>query len=118
MAHPRIIAQRQAIAVERLMTAARKLAKQHNLKEQGNALDAATARDPAMAQMLQAEALADLLEGVVGGKPASKKPDGLQEVEAQLEAETSHDVVQSGTEPPTFVETDKPAKPIGKGRAT
>lgn len=29
--------------------------------------------------------------------------------EAQLEAETGHDVVQTGTEPPTFVETDKPA---------
>lgn len=35
--------------------------------------------------------------------------------EKQLEAETGHDVVQTGTEPPTFVETDKPAPGKAKG---
>lgn len=32
-------------------------------------------------------------------------------VEAQLEAETGHDVVKTGDSPPTFVETDKPIAP-------
>lgn len=33
----------------------------------------------------------------------------LSNAEKQLEAETGHDVVQTGNEPPTFVETDAPA---------
>jgi hypothetical protein len=36
----------------------------HGLKEQSKALDAVVSRDPAMAQMLQTEALANLLEGL------------------------------------------------------
>lgn len=66
MAHPRIIASRQAIAVQRLMAAANGIAKRHGLKKQGEALTAAVARDPSMAQMLQSEALADLLEALTG----------------------------------------------------
>jgi hypothetical protein len=34
----------------------------------------------------------------------------LKAVEKQLEAETGHDVVQTGANPPTFVETDKALK--------
>jgi hypothetical protein len=118
LAHPRVIAQRQAIAVERLMASAHKLAKQHGLKDSTTALTNAVARDPAEAQMLQTEALADLLEGIEGGQTAKPKADDLAQVEQQLEAETGSDVVKTGDDPPTFVETDKPVKPSSKGKAT
>lgn len=44
------------------------------------------------------------------GKVASgKRSSGGAGIEKQLEAETGHDVVKSGSNPPTFVETDAPA---------
>lgn len=43
-------------------------------------------------------------------KPAAaKKATPAKSVEAELEAETGHDVVKTGSNPPTFVETDAPA---------
>lgn len=53
-----------------------------------------------------------MLNAVTPTEPpiADGEPSGP---EAQLEAETGHDVVKTGKEPPTFVETDKPA-PKGK----
>lgn len=39
-----------------------------------------------------------------------EKPAILKEAEKQLEGETGKDVVKTGDNPPTFVETDKPAK--------
>lgn len=53
------------------------------------------------------------------GQDNAKAPQADSgDVETQLEAETGHDVVQSGTNPPTYVETDKPAarKPVGSSR--
>lgn len=77
MAHPRIIAQRQAIALERLMKSARKVAKAHGLSKESKALESITSRDPAFAQMLQTEALADLLDGLANAKsyPADLGPE-------------------------------------------
>ncbi|MGP1666843.1 MAG: hypothetical protein ACTS5I_13210 [Rhodanobacter sp.] len=48
---------------------------------------------------------------------AESKPIPAANVERQLEDETGHDVVKTGSQPPTFVETDKPA-PGSKAAST
>lgn len=49
----------------------------------------------------------------LGKHKTASRPTTAAAVEKQLEAETGHDVVKTGSNPPTFVETDKPA-----GKAT
>lgn len=44
-----------------------------------------------------------------GEKWDALSDEALAKVEAQLEAETGHDVVKTGDNPPTFVETEKSA---------
>lgn len=53
-----------------------------------------------------------IVDKLLGRQPAkASKPAATpaKSVEKQLEAETGHDVVKTGNEPPTFVETDAPA---------
>lgn len=88
MAHPRIIASRQAIALERLMAAANGIAKRHGLKKQGEALENAKARDPNFAQMLQTEALADLLEALTGSIGVPEAPPVTVETVVEKPLET------------------------------
>lgn len=78
--HPRILAQRQATASARMMKAARKLARHHGLRAETKALEAATNRLPAVQMMMQAEAMADLMEAI-----AAKMGEMA---EAQAEPET------------------------------
>lgn len=92
MAHPRIIAQRQAIALERLMKAARKVARQHNLTKEGKALESINAKDPAFAQMLQTEALADLFDGLANAKSEPDEPPVTVETVVENPLETTETV--------------------------
>lgn len=64
MAHPRIVAERQANAYQRLLAAADKLGLTYEVQPQASALRGVSSRDPHMLQMLQSEALADLLEAI------------------------------------------------------
>lgn len=98
---------RRAGVLERLSTALG--VEQADLQLQGRG-------DAELAMIVTLERVADAVEGLAGktaqakSKPAAKAtPATLKDVESQLEAETGHDVVKTGTTPPTFVETNKPA---------
>ena len=82
--HPRIVSTRTAQAYERLGKAARKLARHHGLGVESRALESAQAtprhRPTVEKQMLEAEALADLLESITG------KMDDYKDVVAQANA--------------------------------
>ena len=97
LAHPTITARRHAAAQGRVIKAARKLAKHHGLKGEVAALETATSRDPAFAQMLQAEALADLMETVTS-KMADLEEEIIQaSVTPEVETEVPSDAVGSVT---------------------
>jgi hypothetical protein len=104
MATELALAKRRNEAYTRINTAAQALAKGHKLH-----LDDASAlrhRDPGIEQTMRVESIADTLEAIVKAQAKTGK-----EVEAQLEAETGHDVVKTGDNPPTYVETSKPKVP-------
>lgn len=66
---------REHKAFRRVVTASRALAKQHGLGEQADAVATANHQDPQVRSMRRMEALAGLLEGLVGDEkstPASK----------------------------------------------
>jgi hypothetical protein len=87
----------------------RAVAKLANDKKTATDVLAVHHRDPFIEQVMRIEAVADSIEKLAKGA------DPAEDVEQQLEAETGHDVVQTGDEPPTYVETDKPA-PKGRSR--
>jgi hypothetical protein len=66
--HPRILAQRSAVAHERLAKAARKLARHHHMGAESRALHEAQAMPPTrnamVRRLFEVEALADLLESI------------------------------------------------------
>lgn len=75
------------------------------------AIAEASDADLAAALGVDAATLAALRQGKGATKPGGlivNPVDGVAAVEKQLEAETGHDVVQTGVEPPTLVETDQP----------
>jgi hypothetical protein len=113
MAHPRVIARREADADARILAAAQRLAKEYDLKAPVEALRASGHRDREVSILQQREAIADLLEGVadaaeLGGKPDANLPipaynglkaaevvkalDGLnaEELDAVAEYEAEH----------------------------
>jgi len=135
MPHPVIVAQRQAIAYQRLIEAADTVGEQYGVGEQVDALKAVNAKDPNYQQMLQSEALADLVEALAKGdkvaepskrsaarketkamqdkegQPADDAPatkdEAVQRVETDLEEDTGKDFVETGKNPPTLAETDE-----------
>jgi hypothetical protein len=110
MATELALAKRRNEAYARIGVASATLAKGHRL-HLANAAEVRH-RDPGIEQTLRIEALADNLEAIVKEHAKTAKvptlADNLQTVEAELEAETGHDVVKTGDDPPSFVETDKP----------
>ena len=58
--------------------------------------------------------LAAAEEGVKADAAKTPAADKASSVEKQLEAETGHNVVQTGKSPPTYVETDKDAPKTAK----
>lgn len=105
---------RQRDAYERIAKAVSKLARGTGAKPTD--VLALRHRDPNIEATQRIEAIADDVEALVKVQAKASKADTLQAVEAQLEAETGSDVVQTGSEPPTFVETDKPAVPRRSNR--
>lgn len=78
MAHPRIIAQRQADAYQRLIAAADRLDSRFDVGDQVAALKGVSSRDAAFKQMLQSEALAALVERIAG---VEGEPGETQEID-------------------------------------
>lgn len=109
MAHPRVIAQRQAIAYQRLVDAAGKLRDRFGVGEQVDALVGIAGRDPAYKQMQQSEALAELLEALGKDDP---KPTG-EPVEPPVTIETVEEKPLETIETVEVVKADevKPTAP-------
>lgn len=93
------MAGRQADASARMMKAARKLARHHGLKAEAAALEAATHRQPAIALMMQAEAIADMLEAV------TKHMADMEAAQAEAEQEATKSAKVAAV-----------AKPVGRER--
>lgn len=76
--HPRVMDERNAAAQKRLLGAARRLAEGSSLEDKLAALIHASAggRDPAVAALVQREAIADLLEALVNSVPESVAQPG------------------------------------------
>ncbi len=107
MADPTLVAREQALAHNRLMAAAEAVGKKYDVPKQAAALAEITERDPLLRQMLQTQALADLLEGLtaapkVKGKAKAKGPKEPWDDDDDDEDETSE-----SEEAPETVETVK-----------
>lgn len=108
MATELALAKRRTDAYARIGGAIQTLAKGHKLQLAD--IGSIRHRTPGVEQTMRIEALADNLEALVKLQSKPSKTDGdLKQMEQQLEAETGHDVVKTSDNPPTFVETDKPA---------
>jgi hypothetical protein len=80
-------------------------------------LNAQARGDPELALIMTLERVADAVDRQTPDKATATPDKGLAQVEQQLEAETGHDVVQTGDDPPTFVETEKPRPRVPRSLA-
>lgn len=78
MPNPVTTTRRQAVAFQRIITAAGRLAGPFEVNDQVAALRNTTARDPAYAQMLQTEAIADLLDALARSEAQQVKGTDLR----------------------------------------
>jgi uncharacterized protein (DUF2336 family) len=108
--HPRVLAERNAKVQIRLQEAVEKLAKRFGLSPDLVASLTVFARDPEVRVLMEREAMADVLEGVL--KAAWKKPKGKSKKEPDApEAEKAPDKIGEESVVGTPVEDLKLADP-------